>query len=196
MIGWTFYLTQPVVLTGLGWYDDGLDGLADPHQIGIWKDQSGRTDGPYMDLLNAANTSALVLSATIPVGTAAPLDGSWRRLDFNVALTLEPGGYEIAGRNYAETADVVNYFKDSPPEVGRTLPADPRLEVGAPAADLRFGSEVPTFHQPQDFWLVYGVELGPMLFIEAIPEPSTVLLLAGGLGFWLLARRWRGAIQP
>ena len=66
MIGWTFYLTQPVVLHGLCLDDDGLDGLAHPHQIGIWKDQSGRTDGPYMDLLNAANTSALVLSATIP----------------------------------------------------------------------------------------------------------------------------------
>ena len=127
---------------------------------------------------------------------AAPLDGSWRRFDFNVALTLEPGGYEIAGSHYSETADVVNYFKDSPPEVGRTLPTDPRLEVGSPALDSRFGSQVPTFHQPQDFILVYGVELGPMLFIEAIPEPSTVALWAGGLGFWLLARRWRGRLQP
>src|ERR1700730_1244531 len=37
MYGWTFYLLEPITVTGVGWYDDGLDGLAHAHEIGIWQ---------------------------------------------------------------------------------------------------------------------------------------------------------------
>jgi PEP-CTERM motif len=185
LIGWTFYLTQPVTVNGIGWYDAGLDGLSHAHEIGIWKDQSGRTQWPFVDPSN----SVLTLSATVPAGTAAPLDGSWRKLDFNASITLEPGGYEIAGTDYLNSRDAVRFVLENP-GFGTSLLPDPRLEVGAPAVYGRYVSE-PGFNPPGGYVAVYGAELGPMFFIESVPEPSTITLWLGGLCLCLLARQAR-----
>lgn len=88
MIGWTFFLTEPITVTGLGWYDYGHDGLVDSHQIGIWKDLSGL---PRDQLFYGLTNMSLLASATVAAGTEAPLNGPWRTVDLP-SLTLQPGG--------------------------------------------------------------------------------------------------------
>src|SRR5688500_17849486 len=69
-IGWQFDVLAPTVVTGLGWFDDGANGLGLAHQVGIW---------------NPAGT--LLTSATVPAGTAAALDGQFRTVPVT-AITL------------------------------------------------------------------------------------------------------------
>jgi hypothetical protein len=189
MTGWSFYLAQPVTVTGVGWYDDGADGLLHSHEIGIWKDESGVT---YTNPPALGANLALSLSATVPAGTSARLQGPWRVLDFNVSLTLEPGDYEIAGTTYSSPDDVVKYVLDNPPQVGTISDPILGLEIGGPA----FSSAGPLppgeseFFAPTNWVTVYGEYLGPMFFVaSSVPEPSPALLLGGGLLLLSLARR-------
>src|SRR5437764_5772066 len=57
-VGWQFDLSQTITVNGLAWYDDGQNGLAMSHTVGIWNP-----------------TGVLIASVLIPAGTAAPLDG-------------------------------------------------------------------------------------------------------------------------
>src|SRR6476620_4583555 len=41
--GYAFYVTTPIRVTHLGWYDTGGDGLSHSHRIGICKDTGGVT---------------------------------------------------------------------------------------------------------------------------------------------------------
>src|SRR5262245_15720714 len=61
MAGWRFSTNSPVTVTGLGFWDQGGNGLVASHQVGIW------TDG-----------GTLVASGTVAAGTADPLDNGFR----------------------------------------------------------------------------------------------------------------------
>src|SRR5512140_3070381 len=65
--GWTFFVHSPLTVTGVGWFDDGRDGLLKAHDIKIWKDTSSLTKWPYID----PYTATPVASATVPSGTGA-----------------------------------------------------------------------------------------------------------------------------
>jgi hypothetical protein len=164
MIGWTFFLTEPITVTGLGWYDYGHDGLIDSHQIGIWKDLSGL---PRDQLFYGLTNMSLLASATIAVGTEAPLNGPWRTVDIP-SLTLQPGGYEIAGTFRSDPGDI---FKFASIVAGDQIRPDPRIQIAAPT--VSFGDQ---FRAPDQGALYYGVHLGPMLFLE-IPEPAALALV-------------------
>ncbi len=181
MYGWSFFLKQPMTVTGIGWYDEGRDGLAHPHEVGIWQDRSGVMRLPYID----QSTSVLLQTTTVPAGVGAPLDGPWRRVDFNVALTLQPGGYEIADTYQDNPEDVVKFALDRGATLGLTnsLPTDPRMLTG-----LAYYSRGGAFQAPALDFLVAGVELGPMLFIEPIPEPPSLALGLAGLAMLMLRR--------
>lgn len=128
----------------------------------------------------------MVASLNIGSGTSAELVGSWRKVDFEAALTLEPGLYEIAGTEQGSPRDSVVW--------GSTFDVIPIL------LDERLTIGVPTFHfspsqlQPgNDFLLAYGAMMGPMLFIEQVPEPSVALMtiLGAGTAMFVRARRPR-----
>lgn len=69
-VGWTFDLTEPAELGGLGVYDYGADGLLADHMVGLWK---------IDDHDNAGLTNAeLVAAALVPRGAGTPFDGQWR----------------------------------------------------------------------------------------------------------------------
>lgn len=160
MYGWQFALSAQAVVTKIGWYDEGQDGLFHAHQVGLW---SG---------------GALVESVTIPSGTAASLEGIYRTLDLPSALTLEPGSYTLAGTYESESEDLVRLLAVVSPAEAK---GDPRFLPPLPS--YAAGSE---FRPPSSAILIYGAFAGPMLFVEVIPEPSTIwlLLIGGGLSFW------------
>ena len=63
-VGWQFNVLTGITVNGLGWYDDGANGLSIGHSVGIW-DPSG----------------TLLTSILVPGGTAAGLNGQYRCLD-------------------------------------------------------------------------------------------------------------------
>jgi hypothetical protein len=82
-IGWTFDVLEPLTVTGLGWYNQGGDGLEAAHMVGIW--------GPGPDY-------ALLQSVTVPAGTAASMSGPFRNVPIP-QITLAPGkGYTVGGQ--------------------------------------------------------------------------------------------------
>jgi hypothetical protein len=171
MYGWTFQLLQPVVVTGVGWYDQGQDGLMNSHEIGLWQ-------GSYY------NYTSLVFSATVPAGTTARLDGYWREVGFNVSLTLQPGSYVVAGTRRGPSDDTVE-FALAPPDLQAT---DPRIAADSILPMVWPGGFGPPTEGPI---LVTGAEFGPMLFVEPIPEAPSSVLLALGLCSWLGVRAGR-----
>lgn len=82
-IGWQFNVLSPTLVDGLGWFDQGLDGLQQQHEVGIW---------------NSAGT--LLASAIIQAGTTDPLDGVFRTVAIT-PLVLSPGAYTVGGLYFA-----------------------------------------------------------------------------------------------
>ncbi len=177
MYGWNFWLLQPVVVTGVGWYDDGRDGLLNSHEIGLWTASSFIYTG-------------LVFSATVPGGTAAPLAGNWRKVDFTVSLALEPGDYVLGGTYRGGSDDVVAFTQG--------LTVDPRVftsltDIHSIRPFYAFGGG---FRPPDHGILVSGAELGPTLFVEPVPETSPSTLFALGLCAWLGVRAAQRRFYP
>jgi hypothetical protein len=79
-VGWKFNVLSPIVVNGLGWYDENNDGLSLSHLVSIWNP-----------------TGVLLASVTIPAGAVAPLDGQFRTSPIT-PLTLAAGaGYIVGG---------------------------------------------------------------------------------------------------
>ena len=166
MYGWTFQLLQPVVVTGVGWYDQGRDGLMNPHEIGLW-------EGSYYDY------TGLVFSATVPAGAAAPLNGDWREVNFTVSLTLQPGYYAVAGTRRGPSDDEVEFTDE--------VSIDPRVAPDSVLPMVSSGG----FGPPTGGPFLYGAEIGPTLFVEPISEPLPSMFIALGLCSWLAVRTGR-----
>ncbi|MEX0679646.1 MAG: hypothetical protein WD063_21430 [Pirellulales bacterium] len=87
-VGWQFDVLNPITVVGLGWFDEGANGLGRSHTVGIW---------------NPAGT--LLDSVLIPAGVAAPLDGQFRTIAI-APLVLAPGaGYIVGGENFSNSGD-------------------------------------------------------------------------------------------
>ncbi|WP_428304009.1 PEP-CTERM sorting domain-containing protein [Lacipirellula sp.] len=130
----------------------------------------------------------MLTSATIPAGSVAELSGPWRRIQI-APLVLQPGFYSIGGQNKAQSTDDMVYIGDPPLSV-----VDPRVDI----ISFDFNINGPDgFHPPGSApsgWYAFrGVELGPMLFVEAVPEPATASLFLIGLAF--LAGRKRRKLR-
>src|ERR1700690_1662408 len=78
-IGWEFNVLSGTTVTGLGWYDQGSDGLQDAHEVGIW-----------------SSSGAPVASAVVAAGTADPLVGLFRTVTI-APIPLAPGEYIVGG---------------------------------------------------------------------------------------------------
>jgi len=74
---------QALWVTDLGIYDEALDGLQTAHAVGLWKD----------------STQIPLASATVPAGTAAMLEKSFRFVPVGPALLL-PNTYYVIGAQY------------------------------------------------------------------------------------------------
>lgn len=155
----------------MAWYDTSRDGLSHSHPVGIWKDTTGLTEWPYI------NGGTLITSAMIPAGVTAELSGPWRRVPI-APLVLDVGGYSIGGQNNSQSVDDMVYLANPGPSV-----VDPHVILGA--FDYNIGG-LDGFHPPgtppSGWYLYWGAELGPMLFLEPVPEPGAAQLLAIACG--------------
>jgi len=78
--GWRFTVNEEIQVEELGFWDSGLDGLSQPHPVGIWRDAD----------------QALLTTATVPDSTAAPLEGTFRWVSTE-PVTLTPGNTYVIG---------------------------------------------------------------------------------------------------
>ena len=165
-VGWEFNVVSAITVTGLGWYDQGADGLQLAHMVGIW---------------NSTGTT-LLTSATVAAGTTDPLDGLFRTVAIT-PIVLAPGEYIVGGQNFATNSDVLAF--DVTPIYRRENLLRRRRVFG-------FGQLV---RIPDNPTIVPDCCWGPSFSVSAAsvntPEPagSSLLLAAGALAAALLARR-------
>jgi hypothetical protein len=141
----------------------------------LWKDRTGATTWPYFGDVSTElfrlYTPDLSEQVVIPAGTTAELIGVWRRIEIpGGPIALEPGGYALGGLDHEASMDSIKFvqFGDEEPPLSSGV----KVVVGAPGPGEQFG-----FAPPSIFFLVRGVEVGPMLFLK-VPEPSSGALAA------------------
>jgi len=177
MIGWEFEIApgNTVTVTGLGIYDVSGDGLsqAGGYQVGIWQVGGG---------------DPLQGSAVVPTGTGGSLVNGFRyvNLPSNSYMTLSPGLYRVAGL-YEGGGGADSYLQDTAAVatgagvnfVGGVISA-PAFAFEYPEASTSTGNKWfgPNF--------IFNSESGPI-----VPEPSTFVLAAIGLGLAVVLRRKR-----
>ncbi len=159
MLGWTFVLSAPATITGFGWYDQDLDGLSHPHQIGLWYGNASTNieSTPY----DGTNTTLRAM-ATVPAGTNAVLKGSWRRVDLATPIDLPSGYYILAGTFYVDNPDVNKWMMGLGPS------GDPRVRSGIMTLSGPpdpFNPNTNLFQPPNGFYTGWTVAFGPNLFI-------------------------------
>lgn len=86
-LGWAFRTTVPLSIDGLGFWDEGGNGLGDSHQIRLW-------NGNGSSLL----ASTTITNASTPVPSASP-DGRW--LFNNIAPIILPIGDYVLGASFS-----------------------------------------------------------------------------------------------
>ena len=192
MVGWTFSLNQTETISQVGWYDYGQDGLSRNYKMGLWQGLSGSdlwqafsTGSNPTQLLGTVSSPGI----TILGGTSAPLNGPYRVYNLPIPITLQPGNYELGGLDTATTTDAIQYvFSD----MGGYQSSNPNLTIGAFFYAAGPGNDTVTSLQAtynSSFYLANGLELGPMLFVQNVPEPSVASLVligavAGGMIGW------------
>ena len=182
--GWSFFnygLENAVSITQLGVFDSGGDGLANPHQIGLWR-------------LNGT----LLASATVPAGTAAPLVDGYRYVTISpvtipMAINpLDPGtAYIIAAQYSVDDADDLVSPLASGIAPGMSTWTDGYPSVGW----YGFGSNLP-FPGTRTYPMMEGsggrTYWEPNFQFVVVPEPAMPLLLAPGLLYLFLRHRKLG----
>lgn len=165
-IGWQFNVLAGVTVNGLGWFDDGADGLSVAHDVGIWNP-----------------LGVLLASITVPGGTVAALDGGFRTVFIPDVFLPVGNGYIIGGENSSRSTDKIMFNVAS-----QTV--NPNLQfVDATFSNLNSSLERPTFFSGADNGF-YGVGFTTQ-DVVATPEPGTYALFATGLVGIAFSRRRR-----
>lgn len=157
-VGFQFRATSDIRVTALGAFDYLGDGLATTHQVGLWGAEGG----------------APLAVALVPAGADGVLLGQFRYVAI-AGMTLSAGADYIvaASEFYGEINDIyagavpVSFFS-----------MDPVLSFqGFRGAGQAAGLNFPTLQ----FEPLSPTTFGGSFQFEVVPEPSTTMLLGGGL---------------
>lgn len=157
--GWSFTVNSDIAVDGLGFWDEGSNGLAGSHQVGIW-----------------SNTGTLLTSATITnAGTVVPSASNIGQWVFSpiAPLHLAPGGYVI-GATFGTNTD------QGLMGASTLILVSPEITFGSGLFLMGAGLNMPT-------GAVGGGPgiFGPTFSTTSTPEPATFglvgLALAGGM---------------
>jgi hypothetical protein len=151
-VGWQFDVLEPIIITGLTWYDEFQDGLLLGHETGLWN--------PGGDLLT---------SVVIPAGTVAPLDGIWRVVKVEPFVLLPDDGYTVGGFMGFGPSDRLAL------SVAQTV--DAAIDFVAPM----FAPIDGQFQRPTSVSGAANGFYGPSFQFTLVPGPGTAVPLLAGL---------------
>ena len=161
-----------IIVTRLGIFDYGGDGLVNSHEVGLWLRDPG------------SDTGSLLASVTIPAGTTADFIDGYRWMSIPpVSMPVGLAAYTVGAHYSAGDADAVGVvvIGQEAPDIGFVF-ENGRLAFGP---DLAF---------PNIYTSSPEGQLGPRFWeanfqYRVVPEPATWLLLALGLPVLFLCRR-------
>lgn len=166
--GWTFNVNSQITVDGVGFWDQGSNGLLANHDVGLWTSAGG--------LL----ASATVTNASTPVASALNT-GRWLFTAIS-PVTLSPGTY-VVGATLLAGGDE-NHFSDAIVTTGTVL--IPEVSFGE--GRLRHGGGA-VLQFPSQLNANGGFYGGTLRTAVAVPEPSAffyggVLFLLAGYRYW------------
>lgn len=162
-LGWSFSVNSAISVTALGAFDANSDGLNVAHDVGIWNAQG-----------------SLLASATVPSGTVGTLDSGYRFVSI-APLALTAGSTYYVGAVYFVN-DNDGWLQDP-----TTLVTAPQITFLSRQYESSGGSLVFPDLVGSGTTGYFGgnFEFGG----SSVPEPSTIAMLAVGLGMALAFRR-------
>lgn len=169
LYGWTFHVNNAVMVSALGVYDLDSDGLSQAHDVGVYR----------------MSDHSLLASATVPSGSSGTLDAGFRYTGLSGMLNLAVDDYVIVMTMQAGSPDRQYIMANS-------VTTDPDITWINSAFGGGNSLGYPSMIGPYAKGM-FGpnMELERSTQPQSVPEPTTGLLMAGGILAWLTARRRR-----